>query len=126
VSEPLMTCRKFPQWRRNRGMTWSPGQVWGEPADCPDGVRHIGGASLARALAWNVGTYRPGTAAGPQGWRREGDPQAGITVRGGVPSRGTGADRLVVVMKPGNAGGAKGPDLPAKDGGQPEMGGADV
>ncbi len=27
----------------------------------------------------------------------------------------TGADGFVVVMKPSNAGGAKGPDLPAKD-----------
>ena len=40
--------------------------------------------------------------------------------------RSTGADGFVVVMKPGNAGGAKGPDFPAEDGGQPEMGGADV
>ena len=40
--------------------------------------------------------------------------------------RGTEADGSVLVTKPGNAGGAKGPDSPAKDGGQPKMGGAVV
>ena len=81
-SEPLMTCRNESQWRRNRGKTWAPGQVRGEPADCPDGVRHVGGASLARALAWNVRTCRPDTVAGPVGRRREGDPQAVHAARG--------------------------------------------
>jgi hypothetical protein len=38
--------------------------------------------------------------------------------------RGEGADGLVVVMKPGNAGGAKGPNSSAEDASQPEMGGA--
>jgi hypothetical protein len=37
--------------------------------------------------------------------------------------RGEGADGPVVVTKPGNAGGAKGPNSPANDAGQPEMGG---
>jgi hypothetical protein len=40
-----------------------------------------------------------------------------------VPMRGEGADGLVVVMKPGNAGGAKGSGFPAKVAGQPAMGG---
>jgi len=117
-SEPLMTCRNGLQWRRNRGETWVPGQVWGEPADCPDGVRHVGGASLIRALARNVRTCRPDTVPGVC-WGREGVSQAAHTVRGRVPSRGTGADRLVVVMKPGNAGGAKGTGHPGLLGGQP-------
>jgi hypothetical protein len=38
--------------------------------------------------------------------------------------RGGGADGLVVVKKPGNAGEAKGPDDPADGSGQPAMGGA--
>jgi len=38
--------------------------------------------------------------------------------------RGEGADGLVVALKPGNAGGAKGPDDLAEGRGQPEMGGA--
>ena len=38
--------------------------------------------------------------------------------------RGEGADGLVVALKPGNAGGAKGPDDLAEGASQPEMGGA--
>lgn len=38
--------------------------------------------------------------------------------------RGAGTDGLEVAMKPGNAGGAKGPDIPAPGHGQPAMGGA--
>jgi hypothetical protein len=40
--------------------------------------------------------------------------------------RGKGADGLVVAQKPGNAGGAKRPDEPAEEIGQPTMGGAGV
>ncbi len=36
----------------------APGQAWGEPADCPSGVRHIGGVSPTQALVRNVGTCR--------------------------------------------------------------------
>lgn len=43
-----------------------------------------------------------------------------------VPRRGEGADRLVVAMNPGNAGGAREPDDLAEDVGQPAMGGAGV
>jgi hypothetical protein len=38
--------------------------------------------------------------------------------------RGEGADGLVVAMKPGNAGGARGSDDLAEGTGQPVMGGA--
>jgi hypothetical protein len=38
--------------------------------------------------------------------------------------RGEGADGLVVAVKPGNSGGAKGPDDLAEGAGQPKMGGA--
>ncbi len=41
-----------------------------------------------------------------------------------VPKRSEGADRLVVALKPGNAGGAKGPTCPVLVAGQPEKGGA--
>lgn len=41
-----------------------------------------------------------------------------------VPMRGEGADGLVVARKPGNAGGARGPDDLAEGVGQPAMGGA--
>ena len=38
--------------------------------------------------------------------------------------RGAGTDGFVVAVMPGNAGGAKGPDSPAKETSQPERGGA--
>jgi hypothetical protein len=41
-----------------------------------------------------------------------------------VPKRGEGADGLEVAGKPGNAGGAKGPNELAEGVGQPAMGGA--
>src|SRR5579871_3619865 len=78
-------------------------EVWGIPAYCPDGVRHIGGVSSVQAVGWNAGTCRPDA---------KGEPQAFGTVRGRVPMRGTGAGRPVVVMKPGNARGAKGAGYP--------------
>jgi len=40
--------------------------------------------------------------------------------------REEGADGLVGAMKPGNAGGAKRPDDPAEETGQPLMGGTGV
>jgi hypothetical protein len=40
--------------------------------------------------------------------------------------RGAGTDGFVIAMKPGKAGGAKGPDTPAEGTGQPARGGADV
>ncbi len=40
--------------------------------------------------------------------------------------QGRGTDGLVVALKPGNVGGAKGSDNLAEDRGQPAMGGADV
>ncbi len=38
-------------------------EAWGLPVYCPCDVRHKGGASLARALVWNMGTCRSGTLA---------------------------------------------------------------
>jgi hypothetical protein len=68
-----------------------------------------------QALVRNVGTSSLDV---------QGRPPSGRTARGRVPIRGGGADRPVVVMKPGNAGGAKGPDDLAEGLGQPAMGGA--
>lgn len=59
ASEPLMTCRNVFNRRRNRETTSIPGQGWGEPVDCPTGVRHEGGVTLIQALVRNVGTCRP-------------------------------------------------------------------
>ena len=117
ASEPLMTCRK----RRDVVETRLQSLAWDEarrvPADWPSGDRHGGGVSPARGSCVERGNL----------WLRcQGRPPSGRPARSRVPMRSTGADGFVVVMKPGNAGGAKGPDFPAEDGGQPEMGGADV
>src|SRR5262245_20200080 len=87
----------------------------GKPAYCPSGDRHRGGVSSAQALVRNVGT---------SSLDAQGSPPSGRPARSRVPMRGGGADRPVVVKKPGNAGGAKGLDDLADGEGQPAMGGA--
>ena len=71
--------------------------------------------TLFWASSGNVGTCR---ADG------KGDVQVGGTTRVRVPMRRTGAEQLVVVMKPGNAGGAKGLRHSVLTMGQPARGGA--
>jgi hypothetical protein len=126
ASEPPMTCRK----RIDGIETGVESFPRDEPGGClptgPGGVRHEGGASVVRALVRNVGTCRPDAAAGQ--WRGAGlrrsptrDPQAAGTARGRVAMRGTGADRPVVALRPGNAGGAKGTGRPGWLGGQPPL-----
>src|ERR1700720_1040448 len=56
----------------------------------------------------------------------KGEPGGGGPAKGRVPMRGTGTDGFVVAARPSNSGGAKGPDLPAKEIGQPATGGANV
>lgn len=51
---------------------------------------------------------------------QEGESQAAETARDRVPRRGAGTDRLVVAMKPANAGGAKGAGCPGLHIGQPQ------
>ena len=97
------------------------------PRDEPGGCLSIGqvvtGVEVARAwVGRRHGTWEPVAPARPVAcWsdRREGALQTAETVRGGVPMRGTGADRPVVAMKPGNAGGVKGPGCPGSFGDQP-------
>ena len=92
--------------RQNRGRTTAPGQAWGEPAYRPDGVRRRGGASLVWAPVWNVRTWRRIRRRVEALHERE-TPKWQIR-KGQSTEAGTGADRPVVAMKPGNAGGAKG------------------
>src|SRR6266446_10803066 len=68
-------------------------------SDCPSGIRHVGGAKLNQALVRNVRTW-------PAMPREKA--QAAPTARPKVPMRRRGADCPVVVMKRGNARGAKG------------------
>ena len=65
----------------------------------------------------NVGTWRSDA---------KGEAQGDGTPRVRVPKRSAGADQLVVALKPGNAGGAKGLNRPAKEVSQPARGGAHV
>ncbi len=85
------------------------------PADWLGGVRCEGGVTLFQALLGNVGTCRLDA---------KGEVQVVSTGRARVPMRYTGAEQLVVVMKSGNADGAKGLRQPVLALGQPEKGGA--
>jgi hypothetical protein len=86
----------------------------------------VSGVEAARAWfrLW-YGTWEPVASiprfGGMAPRLQKGDPQAAETVRGRVPMRGTGADRLVVAMMPGNAGGAKGTGHPGLFDGQPQL-----
>ena len=119
VSEPLMK-------RRKRGgviETGVPLLSRDESGGCLLTGQAVTGAKVARArFRHRHGTWEPVAPAAPAGcWtgRSKGAPQAAVTVRGGVPGRGTGTDRLVVAVMPGNAGGAKGPGCPGSFGDQP-------
>ena len=85
----------------------------------------VTGVKVARARFrhWH-GTCEPVAPLALSGcWpgQPKGVPQAAETARGRVPARGTGADRLVVAVMPGNAGGAKGTGCPGWLGGQPAL-----
>jgi len=88
----------------------------------------VSGMKVARARPRLLcGTREPATsmlrlAGRIPGRARKGDPQVAETARGRVPMRVAGTDRLVVVMKPGNAGGAKGAGCPGLLVGQPPGG----
>jgi hypothetical protein len=74
-------------------------EVWGPPVYCPRGVRHKGGASLALALVWNMGTCHSGSAARSTGQvvlvaergrtssRRNGEGESTVTENRDGPSR---------------------------------------
>src|SRR5947209_19499783 len=65
ASKPLMTCRNVFHRRRNRDLDFCPASKgWGEPADCPPGVRHEGGVTLRRASIRNTGTCRSDVKGG--------------------------------------------------------------
>ena len=85
------------------------------PADWLGGVRCVGGVTLFQALLRNVGTGRADV---------KGEIQVGNPTRMSVPMRHTGAERLVLAMKRGNACGAKGLRHSVLAVSQPERGGA--
>ena len=121
VSEPLLKRRK----RSGVIKTGVQSLPWDEPGGCLLTGQVVTGAEVARARfrRWH-GTWEPVAPmalAGCQSGQPKGVPQAAETARGRVPARGTGADRLVVAVRPGNAGGAKGTGRPGELGGQPGL-----
>ena len=123
VSEPLMTCRK--------SIDDIETGVQSLPRDEPGGylltALVVSGTKVARArVRRRCGTWErlaPIVLVGCWTGRRKGDLQAAETVRGRVPMRGRRADRPVVAVKPGNAGGAKGTGCPGSFGDQPVISG---
>jgi hypothetical protein len=114
VCEPLLTHRKNRTMASKPGLSRVPGMK-ARPLWCA--VSQEAACVLAwrcpvyrwRELVVGAGMeqenlssrYRLGRSCGlvQSLGRREGDPQAGVTVRGRVPMRGTGADRSVVAMR---------------------------
>jgi hypothetical protein len=119
VSEPLRKCRK-----RIDGIETGVQLL---PRDEPEGylltALVVPGTKAARARRRRQHqTWEPLALSVPVGcWtgRPKGVPQAAETARGRVPVRGRGADRPVVAVMPGNAGGAKGAGCLGRLGGQP-------
>jgi hypothetical protein len=99
-----------------------------EPGGNLPTAQAVSGMKVARARSGLLcGTREPATTmlrpiGEVPGRARKGEPQVAETARGGVPMRVAGTDRLVVVMKPGNAGGAKGAGCPGVLIGQPRCG----
>lgn len=105
ASEPLMTCRNVSYRRRNRDLDFCPAsKSWGEPADCPTGVRHEGGVTLGQALTRNTGTCRTDAKGEIQAVSRRKDQSTDAEHRGGnARSRDEGAvmalDRRGIVIR---------------------------
>jgi len=113
-SELLMRRRKEFEVNETKAQTqpWDAtqkGPAYGLGVD-----RRTSSVSLILAFMWNMGTWHPDA---------KGDIQGEATPRVRVPKRDAGADQLVVVVMPGNAGGAKGLDRSASGVGQPVRGG---
>jgi hypothetical protein len=112
VSEPLMNCRK----RSDDIQTRVQLLPWEKPGGDLLTALAVSGTKVARARfrlqreTWE--SLAPMWLVGCWTGRRKGEPRAAETVRGSVLMRGREADRPVVVVMPGNAGGAKGTGCP--------------
>ncbi|QTQ30026.1 Transposase, IS4-like [Aromatoleum bremense] len=98
-SEPSMTRRYPKNCRQNQGRFHFLGQACRAPDYWASGGRRIGGVKLIQASVRNCGN---------QSLRCQGRSTSGRNHEARVPMRSTGTDRPVVVMKAGNAAGAKG------------------
>ena len=110
----IIKCREIHNATKTGGYSLTRDKAWRTPVYCPGGDRHKDGMNAARAYVRNVGTC---------GADAKGNGQGEELARRIVPMRHRGADCPVVVMNPGNAGGAKGTSGPAEDMDQPAMGG---
>lgn len=121
VSEPLLTCRKRSDDIKT-GVQLLP---WDESGGCLFIGQMVSGMKVARArFRRQCGTWERLALillAGCWTSWREGESQAAETVRERVPMRGRRADRLVVAVMPGNAGGAKGTGCPGSVDDQPAV-----
>lgn len=121
VSEPLMNCRK----RSDDIKTRVPLLPWDKPGGDLLTALVVSGTEVARARfrlqheTWE--SLAPMRMVRCWTGRRKGEPQAAVTVRGRVLMRGREADRPVVAVMPGNAGGVKGTGCPGSFGGQPAV-----
>ena len=117
VSKPLMTCRNVFYRRRNRDQDVYPASKgWGEPADCPTGVRHEGGVTLRQAPIRNTGTCRPDVKGETQAVSRREGLSTDAGHRGGDARNREegpvmGLDRRGVVIRLYSADNPKGDDL---------------
>ena len=112
-SEPPMQRRKCKDVIETKLLALAWDKVWELPVYCPSGDRRRGGVSS------ETGSYRE---HGNLSFRCQGRPSSGRPMRGRVPTRSTGADQLVVVMKSSNTDGAKGLNDSVTSSSQPEMG----
>ena len=128
ASEPLMKCRKETDDVETGGSLRSRDESGG----CLPTGQTASGIEAARAwLGLLCGTCEPVPRWGgwlverlwPAAGCLERELRAAETARGRVAMRGAGADRLVVAVKPGNAGGAKGTGRPGLLNGQPSLAG---
>jgi hypothetical protein len=118
-----MTCRKRIYDIETEGESFLRDELGGDllVAQAVSGIK----AARAQFRLW-CGTWepvapirRPVNGLVMARRSREGGLQAAGTARGRVLMRGTGTDRFVVAVRPGNAGGAKGPGHLGMFGGQP-------
>jgi len=121
VSEPLLTCRKRID-DIETGVQLLP---WDRSGGCLFIGQMVSGMKVARArFRRQCGTReRLAPMSLVRCWtgRRKGEARAAETVRVRVLMRGRRADRLVVVMTPGNAGRAKGTGRPGSFDDQPAV-----
>jgi hypothetical protein len=126
VSEPLITCRNSMDGIKTEESRYLGKQPGGDLLT----AQVVPGMEVARAWLrlWHE-TWEPVASNAMVGLGErparpsKGESQAAETARGRVPMRGTGADRLVRAMKPGNAGRAKEAGCSGSFDGQPLRGG---